>query len=130
MIGETELVDRTTAAWTMGIGLGLALSLGLGLEHRAADDTADAMPLGPHSGCKHDAVNGLDVLMTLQTRDHEVTVYSSIDGPRFTVAVAGSGAVLAEQLDGQAFEASFPGLHQHLRRALADDDQPSHWAGL
>ena len=60
------------------------------------------------------------VVTTLQTRDHEVTVYATDEGPRFTVAAAG-GVVLAERLSVDEFEGSFPGLHQRYRSAFAED---------
>lgn len=60
------------------------------------------------------------VVTTLQTRDHEITVYATEHGPRFTVAAAG-GVVLAERLSVDEFEGSFPGLHQRYRSAFAED---------
>ena len=60
------------------------------------------------------------VVTTLQTRDHEITVYATEQGPRFTVAAAG-GVVLAERLSVDEFEGSFPGLHQRYRSAFAED---------
>ena len=60
------------------------------------------------------------VITTLQTRDHEVTVYATELGPRFTVAAAG-GTVLAERLTADEFQGSFPGLHDRYRSAFAED---------
>ena len=60
------------------------------------------------------------VITTLQTRDHEVTVYASPDGPSFTIAAAG-GTVLAERLSGDEFRRSFPGLREHYDAAFAED---------
>ena len=60
------------------------------------------------------------VVTTLQTRDHEITVYTTPEGPRFTIAAAG-GTVLAEQLTTREFRASFPGLHERYDSAFAED---------
>lgn len=60
------------------------------------------------------------VITTLQTRDHEVTVYATSNGPRFTIAAAG-GVVLAEQLTNYEFAQSFPGLHRRYDSAFAED---------
>lgn len=60
------------------------------------------------------------VITTLQTRDHEVTVYVTHSGPRFTVAAAG-GVVLAEQLTVDEFRGSFPSLHERYDSAFAED---------
>jgi hypothetical protein len=75
------------------------------------------------------------VVMTLQTRDHEVAVYSVEGDLRFTVSLHGSGAVLAERVDEQEFSQAFPGIHQHFRTAFADDNCEGDpdavgWAGL
>jgi hypothetical protein len=67
------------------------------------------------------------VVVTLQTRNHEVTVYSG-DDLRFTIAVAGSGAILAERIDAEEFAKSFPGIHHHFQRAFADEGVV--WAGM
>lgn len=66
------------------------------------------------------------VLMTLQTRDHEVIVHAGERGLRFTVALG--DRVLYEQLDEAEFAASFPDLHAHFETAFADERGP--WAGL
>jgi hypothetical protein len=60
------------------------------------------------------------VITTLQTRDHEVTVYAARAGLRFTVAAAG-GIVLAQQLSEIEFAESFPGLHSRYDSAFAGD---------
>lgn len=60
------------------------------------------------------------VVTVLQTRDHEITVYSTDRGPRFTVAAAG-GVVLAQQLTVDEFRNSFPGLHRRYDTAFAGE---------
>jgi hypothetical protein len=73
------------------------------------------------------------VLMTLQTRNHEVTVYGGGRDLRFTVMAHGSGAVLAERIDELEFARSFPGIHRHFRSAFADegiDPTAGAWAGM
>jgi hypothetical protein len=66
------------------------------------------------------------VIMTLQTRNHEVIVHSGDRGLRFTVALG--DRVLFEQLDEAEFAASFPDLHTHFETAFADER--GGWAGL
>jgi hypothetical protein len=66
------------------------------------------------------------VIMTLQTRNHEVMVHSGAHGLLFTVALG--DRVLFEQLDETEFKASFPDLHQHFETAFADER--GAWAGL
>lgn len=63
------------------------------------------------------------VITTLQTRDHEVTVYAGDHGLRFTVAAAG-GVVLAQQLSETEFARSFPGLFSRYDSAFAGE---RHW---
>lgn len=82
-------------------------------------------------------VADLDIapLVVVQTRDHEVIVYSSDGGLEFTIALARTGALLAERVSQQEFERGFPGLHDHFETAFADehghhDDAPTAWAGL
>ncbi len=60
------------------------------------------------------------VLMTLTTRDHEVTVYSQRGDLRFTVALAG-GSLLADRLAPAEFAQSFPTLFENFNEAFADD---------
>jgi hypothetical protein len=60
------------------------------------------------------------VITTLQTRDHEVTVYAGQVGLRFTVAAAG-GVVLASELSEIEFARSFPGLFSRYDSAFAED---------
>lgn len=62
------------------------------------------------------------VITTLQTRDHEVTVYAGDVGLRFTVAAAG-GVVLAQQLTEVEFARSFPGLFSRYDSAFAGERQ-------
>ena len=68
------------------------------------------------------------VIMSLQTRNHEVTVHTTDDGLRFTVAMG--DRVLFEQLDELEFQRNFPGLHQHFETAFADERGGGGWAGL
>jgi hypothetical protein len=63
----------------------------------------------------------LPVITTLITRDHEVTVYASDEGLRFSVALA-DGALLGRQLDAYEFEQSFPALHRRLDATFAGDE--------
>lgn len=63
----------------------------------------------------------LSVITTLITRDHEVTVYASDDGLRFSVALA-DGALLGRQLDAYEFERSFPALHRRFDATFAGDE--------
>lgn len=60
------------------------------------------------------------VITTLQTRDHEVTVYAGQGGLRFTVMAAG-GVVLAAQLSEGDFARSFPGLFHRYDSAFAGE---------
>lgn len=60
------------------------------------------------------------VLMTLTTRDHEVTVYSQRGDLRFTVALAG-GTLLGDRLDPTEFARSFPTLFENFQNAFAED---------
>lgn len=84
--------------------------------------TPQVEPDAPGQVASDDGVidDGAKVITTLQTRDHEVTVYATASGPRFTVAAAG-GTVLAERLSAQDFQGSFPGLHDRFRSAFAED---------
>jgi hypothetical protein len=81
------------------------------------------------------------VITTLQTRNHEVTVYGGQGGLRFTVSVGET--VLAQMLEESDFANSFPGLHRHFESAFAGetwldasvDRQPTNnvssaWAGM
>jgi len=63
----------------------------------------------------------LPVITTLITRDHEVTVYASDNGLRFSVALA-DGALLGRQLDEHEFERSFPALHRRFDATFAGDE--------
>ena len=63
------------------------------------------------------------VITTLQTRDHEITVYATSEGLRFTIATAG-GTVLAESLSKQELKDSFPGLRQRFDSAFAEEGGP------
>jgi hypothetical protein len=63
----------------------------------------------------------LPVITTLITRDHEVTVYASDEGLRFTVALA-DGALLGRRLDASEFERSFPALHRRFDATFADNE--------
>jgi hypothetical protein len=67
------------------------------------------------------AADGLPVITTLVTRDHEVTVLASDDGLRFTVALA-DGALLGHQLTPIEFAGRFPALQQRLHAAFAGDE--------
>lgn len=67
------------------------------------------------------AADGLPVITTLVTRDHEVTVLASDDGLRFTVALA-DGVLLGHQLTPIEFERSFPALQRRLDAAFAGDE--------
>ena len=70
-------------------------------------------------------------LVIVQTRDHEIMVYPARGGLAFTIALAGTGLLLAERIDEDAFRAGFPGLHDHFERAFADEHGHSGaWAGL
>ena len=60
------------------------------------------------------------VITTMQARDHEVTIYATAGGTRFTVAASG-GVVLAERLTDAEFRDSFPGLHERYESAFAAD---------
>lgn len=79
----------------------------------AADDASE---VAPDQGDRR-------VITTLQTRDHEITVYGTAQGLRFTVAAAG-GTVLAEALSERDFADSFPGLHRRFDSAFADERGP------
>ena len=63
----------------------------------------------------------MPVITTLITRDHEVTVYASDEGLRFSVALA-DGALLGRQLDAYEFERSFPTLHRRFDATFAGDE--------
>lgn len=130
-IVQNRGVDRTTTVWMMGIGLGLMLSTRFEVP-RLYSAEASAVPAPRIVRCGDPSARAATgpVVMTLQTRDHEVTVYAADPGLSFTVAVAGSGTILAERLDAQAFAQAFPGLHRHLQRAFAEDDSATAWAGM
>jgi hypothetical protein len=63
----------------------------------------------------------LPVITTLITRDHEVTVFASDEGLRFTVALA-DGALLGRRLDASEFERSFPALQRRFDATFADNE--------
>ena len=99
----------------------LALVLVLG----CTPTQAPAPEVAPPPACE--ASQRLDpVIMTLQTRNHEVIVHAGARGLSFTVALG--DRVLYEQLDEHEFAASFPDLHQHFETAFADER--GAWAGL
>jgi hypothetical protein len=66
-----------------------------------------------------DVTKDRPVITTLQTRDHEVTVYGGRGGLRFTISVGET--VLAQMLDENDFSSSFPGLHRHFESAFAGE---------
>ena len=63
----------------------------------------------------------LPVITTLVTRDHEVTVYGSDEGLRFSVAQA-DGARVGRLLSAREFERSFPALHRRFDATFADGE--------
>lgn len=85
-------------------------------------------------------LEALHVVTTLQTRDHEVTVYAGDDGLRFTVVTAGDGELLARRLPQDEFARSFPGIYRNFETAFADEARldasarmpqtPGAWSGL
>jgi hypothetical protein len=54
-------------------------------------------------------------------RDHTVIIYSTSDGPRFTVTTAG-GEVLAERLSGDEIEAELPDVYKTYKHTFATSD--------
>ncbi len=66
------------------------------------------------------ATADLPVLTTMRTRDHEVVVFASGSGLRFTVRDT-SGEVLAEQFSHAMFLAAFPALGHHFDTAFAGE---------
>lgn len=70
-----------------------------------------------------------EVIVTLRTRDHEITVYTSEHGVRFWVQGAEGQAIVTRTLDQAAFAHGFPELHRQFERAVADGDMDL-WAGL
>jgi type IV pilus biogenesis protein CpaD/CtpE len=102
-------------------GSSIALALLLGCTSTQAQ-RAEAF----EAACEAQPQNLDPVLMTLQTRDHEVIVHSGERGLRFTVALG--DRVLFEQLAEAEFAASFPDLHQHFETAFAEER--GGWAGL
>jgi hypothetical protein len=109
----------------IGAGLvGLALVVGCTPSRTQQADAAEAAAC---EGYEAEPQRLDPVIMTLQTRDHEVIVHSGATGLRFTVALG--DRVLFEQLDETEFAASFPDLHQHFETAFADE-RGGGWAGL
>lgn len=106
------------SAW-IGLGLLLAAASGCTSSEDAsagwlADEAPECAPtLAP-------AQRPLPVITTLRTRDHELTVYASDDGLRFTVALA-DGALLGRQLGEDELARSFPALHRRFDAAFAGE---------
>jgi hypothetical protein len=112
-----------------GVVMAVATVLGVACTPTGRKSPEQASPQTTH------AVNidrsQAPVVVTLQTRDHEVAVYSVEGKLEFTIALHGSGAVLAERIDEQEFAKGFPGIHQHFRTAFADEaGEAGAWAGL
>jgi hypothetical protein len=63
----------------------------------------------------------LAVITTLITRDHEVTVYASDDGLRFTVKLA-DGSLLGRRLTAHELEQSFPALRRRFDASFAGEE--------
>lgn len=97
--------------------------LALGLAACTSSDPA-ALPvveMEPLPACmlhRGSPVAGAPVLMTLQTREHAMTVYDTRTGLRFTVVTAQGSRVLAEALTVEELEQTFPDLHDHFETAL------------
>lgn len=70
-----------------------------------------------------------EIIVTLRTRDHDVTVYTSEHGVRFSVRHAENHTIVATGLDERMFARDFPGLHRHFERAVADGGA-GLWAGF
>lgn len=105
------MVAKRTAVLAVLVGACTPVEPAGRVTTASVEPAAEATPLPVAHG---------KVVTTLQTRDHEITVYATEQGPRFTVAAAG-GVVLAERLSVDEFEGSFPGLHQRYRSAFAED---------
>jgi hypothetical protein len=85
-------------------------------EHpAAADERSDpaCTPTSPEAQ--------LPVITTLITRDHEVTVYASDDGLRFTVKLA-DGSLLGRRLTAHELEQSFPALRRRFDASFAGEE--------
>jgi len=54
-------------------------------------------------------------------RDHTITIYTTSDGPRFTVTSAG-GKVLAEKLSAGEIEAELPDIYKTYKNTFAASD--------
>lgn len=102
------------------LGLGLA-SLGCTSGCTATEQPAPPLEDG-EPACAAVPAERLPEITTLVTRDHEVTVYASDDGLRFSVALA-DGALLGRQLSAYEFEQSFPALHRRFDATFAGDAQ-------
>ena len=102
--------------------------------------------IGEESGVTADAVSGTNTaeqpranpIVIVKGREHTITIYSSADGPRFTVAT-NDGKVLADRLnaDGirqqlpeiyKAYESSFAGGGSHLDASRNHLDASGHLA--
>lgn len=109
--------SRARCSWWLLLGLGLAAAACTSREHSAPtiDEALDP-------ACAAVPSERLPVITTLVTRDHEVTVYASDHGLRFTVALA-DGGLLGRQLSAHEFEQSFPALHRRFDATFAGDAQ-------
>lgn len=110
--------DGARCSWWIALGLGLAATACTPAEHRAPALEEELSP-----ACAAVRTEPLPVITTLVTRDHEVTVYASDDGLRFTVMLA-DGALLGRQLTAHEFEQGFPALQRRFDATFAGD---AHW---
>lgn len=95
-------------------------SLGCTSRERPAPsvDDVEQPECTPTSPAQHP----LPVITTLVTRDHEITVYASDDGLRFSVALA-DGALVGRMLTATELEQRFPALHRRFDATFAGDAQ-------
>jgi hypothetical protein len=106
------------SAW---IGLGSILAAVAGCTSPALPSVARQADAAPECAPTLAPVERpLPVITTLRTRDHELTVYASDEGLRFTVTLA-DGAVLGRQLGADELARSFPELHRRFDATFADE---------
>jgi hypothetical protein len=102
------------------IGLGLMLAAVTGCTSSELPSVAGHDEAPECAPTPAPAERPLPVITTLRTRDHEVTVYASDEGLRFSVALA-DGALLGRQLSADELARSFPELRRRFDATFAGE---------
>jgi hypothetical protein len=102
----------------------LVVGIALGCTPRERAAPSPTSELGeldtPACAPMRHARSSLPAITTLVTRDHELTVYASDDGLRFSVARS-DGSTLGHMLTATELEQTFPALHRRFDATFAGD---------